>query len=99
MISTPLIAAPPPGMCGGYSAASVNRDVRAVASFAVKTEAINSGETLRLSKVLQAEKQVVAGTNYRLEIKVKRPSMTQTAQAVVWKKLDGSYILTSWNWL
>lgn len=99
MIISPLVAAPPPAMCGGYSRVSVNRDVRAIATFAVKTEAKSSGETLHLNKVLQAEKQVVAGTNYRLEIKVKRPTNTQTAQVVVWHKLDGSYTLTSWTWL
>jgi len=46
---------------------------------------------------LKAERQVVAGLNYRLEIEVADGSKHLKARAVVWKKLDGSLALTAWE--
>jgi len=86
-----------PALAGGYSPAEIDSEVRKVAEFAVKTQAGTSGRPLRLVKILKAERQVVAGLNYRLEIEVADGSKNRKALAVVWKKLDGSLALTSWG--
>lgn len=72
-------------------------EVQKVAEFAVKTQAQATGRPLRLVEILNIERQVVAGLNYRLEIEVADGSKHLKAHAVVWKKLDGSLALTSWE--
>lgn len=47
-----------------------------------------SNKKLKVAKIESAEKQVVAGTNYRLRLRLKDGSRWQ---AVVWRKLDGTY--------
>ena len=47
-----------------------------------------STERLKVAQVISADKQVVAGTNYRMRV---RMTNGKTWQAVVWKKLDGTY--------
>ena len=42
-------------------------------------------------------RHVVAGLNYGLELEVADGSKRFKARAVVWKKLDGSLALTSWD--
>ena len=68
-----------------------------MAEFAVKTQAEATGRPIHLVKILKIERQVVAGLNYRLEIEVADGSNNLKACAVVWKKLDGSLTLTSWE--
>ena len=84
-------------LAGGYSPAEIDSEVRKVAEFAVKTRAETTGKPLRLVKILNAERQVVAGLNFRIEIEVAGGSKHLKARAVVWKKLDGSFCLTSWE--
>lgn len=43
---------------------------------------------LKVAQVISADKQVVEGTNYRMRV---RMTNGKTWQAVVWKKLDGTY--------
>ena len=86
-----------PALAGGYSPAEISPDVHKVAEFAVKTQAEAAGRPLKLIKTLKAERQVVAGLNYRLEIEVADGNRHLKARAVVWKKLDGSLALTSWD--
>ena len=47
-----------------------------------------STERLKVAQVISADKQVVEGTNYRMRV---RMTNGKTWQAVVWKKLDGTY--------
>ena len=84
-------------LAGGYSPAEIDSEVGKVAEFAVKTHAQATGRPLQLVKILKVERQVVAGLNYRLEIKVADGSKHLKARAVVWKKLDGSLALTAWE--
>jgi hypothetical protein len=95
--------------CGGYSPTCVtNKDTIAVATFAVQAheKALNKGkektEKLELASILSAETQVVAGMNYKLELKVKLDGKEKTAKAIVWwqawRKPD-PYQLTSWEWV
>lgn len=89
---------------GGYAGASVtNKEVVAAAAFAIQAQAKAGGETARLElvEILAAERQVVAGMNYRLTLKVKRHGQERTAEAIVWWQAwrkPEPYQLTSWNW-
>ena len=86
-----------PALAGGYSPAEIDSEVRKVAEFAVKTQAESTGRPIRLVKILKAERQVVAGLNFRLDLEVADGSKHHKARAVVWQKLDGSLALTSWD--
>lgn len=94
---------------GGYAKASVtNKEVVAAAAFAIKAQQSAMQEKkdmqpakLELVKLSQAEQQVVAGMNYRLQMKVKLNGKEKTAEAIVWwqawRKPD-PYQLTAWTW-
>src|SRR5690349_24919631 len=56
---------------GGYSAIALTEDVKTAAEFAVQAESKRQAAPLKLNKILKAEKQIVAGVNYRLDIFVK----------------------------
>ncbi len=88
-----------PSLAGGYSPAKIDAEARTVAAFAVKAQAEASGKSLKLVEVVKAERQVVAGLNFRLEVEVAEGAKPLQARAVVWKKLDGSLSLTSWVWI
>ena len=94
---------------GGYAGASLtNGEVVAAAAFAIKAQQIamtREGDVkppgLELVTIMGAEQQVVAGMNYRLQLKVKLDGKEKTAEAIVWwqawRKPD-PYKLTSWTW-
>jgi hypothetical protein len=86
-----------PALAGGYSQAEINSEVSKAAEFAVKTQAEATGRPLQLVKILKVERQVVAGLNYRMEIEVADGRKHLKARTVVWRKLDGSLALTSWE--
>jgi predicted neuraminidase len=80
-----------PSRPGGFSqAATSNAEVLKAAQFAVKAH----DPKLTLKSVHAAEQQIVAGTNYKLSLTT---SEGGKVDAVVWRKLDGSYELTSWQ--
>ncbi len=88
---------------GGYRSADVSAaDVQAAAEFAVTAQAEKTEKEMTLVDVLVAEKQVVAGTNYRLCLKVDSEAgegqdyVTIFVQAVVYVDLKGNKKLTSW---
>jgi hypothetical protein len=80
---------------GGYALHAVDSTVIACANFAVQQQPIG---TVKLLRVVQAERQVVAGMNYRLQLLVQHNGMERNVQALVWRKLDGSRELSSWDW-
>lgn len=81
---------------GGFSAvATTNAEALAAAKFAVTAHDVK----LQFQAIETAERQVVAGLNYRLTLHVSDAGKARRAAAVVWRKLDGSHELTSWNWL
>ena len=86
-----------PALAGGYSPAEIDSEVRKAAEFAVKAHAEATGKPLQLVKILTVQSQVVAGLNYQMEIEVADGSKHLKARAVVWRKLDGSFALTSWD--
>jgi hypothetical protein len=80
-----------PPLAGGFSqAANTDAEVLKAAQFAVKAH----DAKLTLQSVNAAEQQVVAGINYKLKLTT---SDGRKADAVVWRKLDGSHELTSWQ--
>ena len=91
-----VISAP---LAGGYSSADATAaDVRAAAEFAVREQVGRESEPIGLAGVVQAEKQVVAGLNYRLTLTVVKGKKTLEAKVVVYHALDSHYELTSWEW-
>lgn len=105
MIAASLAAAMP----GGYSPASVtDKEVVAAAEFAVgaqekalQEEKSSAPVKLKLVKILRAQQQVVAGTNFLLTLKVTLNGRSKQVEAVVWwqawRKPD-PYRLMSWKW-
>jgi hypothetical protein len=88
----PALHGQQPPLPGGFSqAANTDAEVLKAAQFAVKAH----DPKLTLKSVNAAEQQVVAGTNYKLRLTT---SDGRKADAVVWRKLDGSHELTSWQW-
>ncbi|HSH92904.1 MAG TPA: exo-alpha-sialidase, partial [Roseimicrobium sp.] len=81
---------------GGFSGiALTDPDAVAAARFAVSKQ----GTAMNFVGIESVDRQVVAGMNYRLTIKVSENGAARTADAVVWRKLDGSHQLTSWTWI
>jgi hypothetical protein len=88
-------------LAGGYAAASVtNAQVVAAAQFAVKTLAAmpERAPAMTLVEILSASQQIVAGTNYRLRLKLKVDGKDSEVEVVVWRKLNGEHQLTSQTW-
>ena len=105
----PITGLAQPSRVGGYATASVaNLEVVAAAAFAIKAQQNALQEKkdleppkLELVTILQAEQQVVAGMNYRLQLKVKLNGKEKTAEAIVWWQAwrkPNPYQLTAWTW-
>ena len=67
------------------------------ANFAVGEISKKLNEPLELKDIVSAERQVVAGLNFRLELDLTKSKQPFRVRAIVWHKLDGSMELTSWN--
>ena len=89
----------PKSLPGGYAPADLGSEVKAVANFAVSEEPKREGLSLKLTSISNAEKQIVAGTNYRFLLTVERASSTRQAKVVVFRDLKSRYWLKSWEWL
>jgi len=88
---------------GGYKQSSkTDAGARAAAEFAVDAQAERKNLTIELVAVEKAETQVVAGTNFRLCLKITtsgaedEADVTITVKVVVYRNLKGEYSLTSW---
>lgn len=89
----------PAQIAGGYNATDAkSADVNLAARFAVTKESKKFGKKLKFVSVSQAARQVVAGTNYKVCLKVRDGRKTRTATAVVYQNLKQKYSLTSWDW-
>lgn len=100
VISLLVLAALTPGVSaalpGSFSPVSVtDAQVLAAAKFAVAAR----DAQLALQGVEMAQRQVVAGWNYCLTLKVADNGASRLAEAIVWRKLDGRHELTSWKWV
>ena len=84
---------------GGWSSVAVDdARVKVAAQHAVAAQAATDGTELKLVAVEDAQRQVVAGINYKLKLSVKKGDRQKRANATVWGKLDGTYELTAWSW-
>ena len=83
-------------MTGAYSPVDVNdADVQACATYAVSVQEPRG--SVQLVDVLEAQRQVVAGMNYKLTLSIINNGVKETVNAVVWSKLDGSKEVTSFE--
>jgi Aspartic acid proteinase inhibitor len=82
---------------GGFKKVSVdNERVVAAANFAVSKQEENE-EGLTLDSIERAETQVVAGTNFKLCLKVSLADESQEVKVVVFQNLKQEFSLTSWD--
>ncbi|MEQ1850553.1 MAG: exo-alpha-sialidase [Chthoniobacteraceae bacterium] len=81
---------------GGFTEIE-NRDEQALA--AAKFAVTAHDPKLKFESIEKVERQVVAGMNYRLTLKVSDNGKERRADAVVWRKLDGQHALSLWKWL
>lgn len=84
---------------GAYNPTTVDDESRLAANFAVREQARRESRTLKLLAITRAEKQVVAGLNFRLMLTVQSGGRTREARAVVFRSLDRYQELVSWDWL
>ena len=88
---------------GGYKAVSVeDAGVKEAANFAVETKADELQQAIQLEEIMTAERQTVAGTNYRLCLLVSSTTeddddITLFIKTVIHKNLKGELKITSWD--
>jgi len=70
----------------------------AAAKFAVQQEGQKLGKTIVFTSMVYAQQQIVAGTNFKLCIKVKVNGTSKRAETVVNRDLQKQFKLTSWKW-
>jgi hypothetical protein len=91
-----LAQSSPHPLPGGYVAAEVDDPgVQQAATAAAKALASRAwlGKPVKLGAIAEAERQVVAGTNFRLTFPLTYANVTRQAQAVVFRSLRGAYQL------
>ena len=88
-------AQPQPPIVGNFRTASISDpEVKMAAQFALKAQKKSVKPTLLA--IERAQKQLVAGMNYQMTLKLKSGGKIQRAQAVVYRDLSGKFSLTSW---
>ena len=91
-------------VCGGYGKAETDdSEVAAAANFAMKARQkelrkSDKDANVSLTEILSASKQVVAGMNYKMTLKVNINYKDQIVEVVVFKNLSDEYELTSWEY-
>ena len=102
-LAAPLPAAAPgpptPLPVGAYAAAEVTPELREAAAFAVREQSRRERRDLRLLGVERAERQVVAGLNFRMTLRVAQGRESRAARVVVYRPLRGDLQLSAWDWL
>ena len=97
-LSTPALVLPP--ATGGWSQAEFNADdVQEAARFAVQAFAVAQHSRTLYKDVVEAQRQVVSGVNFKLKLQVLHLGTPRTAQATVWRQLHGAYQLSDWVWV
>ena len=90
---------------GGYRPVAVSDPgVKDAADFALEIKAEELDEELSLEGIIKAERQTVAGTNYRLCLKLYVPAKEEETdgatlyiKTVIFKSLNNEYSIKSWN--
>jgi hypothetical protein len=87
-------------LAGGWtSIASQDEQVVRTAKFAVQEQTRQSRSELKLLSIKHARQQVVAGSNFSMNLMVQSEGKRRLVIAVVWVKPDGSMQLTRWHWV
>ena len=82
---------------GGFMKAdTADKTVMSAANFAVTTKA-KDDDSLKLVSILSAERQTVAGANYRVCMAIESEDEPQQAQATVYVNLKNVYSLIDWK--
>jgi hypothetical protein len=83
---------------GGYTSIDLaDPAVRAAADYAVSEQTSRTGTAVFLRRVARAERQVVAGLNYRLCLEVTVGDKPEEVQAIVYRDLQQRFSLTQWS--
>ena len=93
----PACAKAKPPLPGGFSEVKPDQQTQVAANFAVGEISKKLNEPLALKDIVSAERQVVAGLNYRLELNLTKNNQPYRVRATVLHRLDGTMELTSWN--
>lgn len=72
-------------------------EVVSAARFAVREEGRREGAPISLVAIKRAERQVVAGFNYRLQLSVKVKGEIREVSAVIYQNLGREYSLSDWE--
>jgi hypothetical protein len=89
-----------PTAAGGWLSIALQEDmVVNAAKFAVIAQSRHMHSDVKLLSIKHARQQVVAGTNYSMNLMVQAEGKHHLVIAVVWVKLDGSMELTRWHWV
>lgn len=93
----PPAPAPERAIVGAYSPrATDDEQVVSAANEGVRLlNASNDAPAYELAQILQAESQVVAGMNFRLDLALRSDAGPSNKRLVVYRMLDGTYSLTS----
>ena len=97
--STPSDTASYPIMGGWSQSDPLADEVQEAARYAVQAYAVLHRSRTLYKDVLEAQSQVVAGMNFSLKLQVRHENSPRTAQATVWRQLNGQYQLSDWRWL
>ena len=85
-------------LAGGYSqAAADSPEVLSAAKFAVAQKSRGRTDPITLVSVKRAERQVVAGMNYRLLLSVRMDGQVHDVETVVYQDLKRNYSLSKWE--
>ena len=84
---------------GWVSVSSRDEQVITAARYALLEQSRQSQSDIKLLAVKHARQQVVAGSNFSMNLMVLSEGKKRLAIAVVWSKPDGSMELTRWHWV
>jgi Cystatin domain len=89
-----------PPMVGGYKEAPTDdAEVKAAAEFAISQQAEKENITIKLHSIEQAERQVVAGMNYKLCLRIGKGDDPEDVdvKVMVFRSLKKEFVLKSWE--
>ena len=97
-VFTSSLAAQP--IAGGWHSVPVQEEsVVKAARFALKEQTRQFHTPIKLLAIKHARQQVVAGSNFSMNLMVESEGHKRLIIAVVWVKPDGAMELTRWHWV
>jgi hypothetical protein len=82
---------------GGYTPIDpADPEVREAAEHAVSEQRSRTGSAVALRRIARAERQVVAGLNYRLCLEVTVADTREEVQVIVYRNLQQRFSLAQW---